>query len=94
MFRVFFTSRADKELSKLPLGLKQKIYEEIKILSENPFLHPQIKKIEGTKFGYRLRFGRWRILFALFSKEKRIEIVDIFLKKGKENYKRRKNLLR
>jgi len=34
MFRVFFTSRADKELSKLPSDLKQKIYEEIKILSE------------------------------------------------------------
>ena len=90
MFRVFFTSRADKELGKLPQGLKQKIYSEIKTLSENPFLHPQIRKVKGTKFGYRLRLGRWRILFALFSKEKRIEIVDIFMKKGKEDYEKRK----
>ncbi len=94
MFRVYFTSRADKELAELPQELKQRIYNELKVLSENPFLHPQVRKIEGTKFGYRLRLGRWRILFALFSKERRVEIVDIFLKRGKEDYAKRKHLLR
>jgi len=94
MLRVFFTSRADKELGKLPPGLKQKIYNEIKTLSENPFSHPRVQKVEGTKFGFRLRLGRWRILFALFPKEKRIEIVNIFLKKGKEDYNKRIKLLR
>jgi hypothetical protein len=49
--------------------------------------------VEGTKFGYRLRLGRWRILFVLFSKEKRIEIVDIFLKKGEKDYDKRRHLL-
>lgn len=93
MFRVYFASRADKELAELPQELKQRIYNELKVLSENPFLHPQVRKVEGTKFGYRLRIGRWRILFALFSKEKRIEIVDIFLKKGKEDYNKRRHLL-
>jgi mRNA-degrading endonuclease RelE of RelBE toxin-antitoxin system len=94
MFRVFFTSRADKKLTELPQELKQRIYNELKVLSENPFLHPQVRKVEGTKFGYRLRLGRWRILFALFSEEKRIEVVDIFIRKGKEDYNKRKHLLR
>lgn len=93
MFRVYFTFRADKELAELPQELKQRIYNELKVLSENPFLHPQVRKVEGTKFGYRLRIGRWRILFALFQNEKRIEIVDIFLKKGKEDYNKRRHLL-
>jgi len=93
MFRVFFAPRADKEFYKLPQKLKQEIYTELKKLSESPFLHPQVRRIEGTKSGYRLRLGRWRILFALFQREKRIEIVDIFLKKGKEDYERRKHLL-
>ena len=93
MFQTFFTSGADKELGKLPQGLRQKIYSEIKAFSEDPFLYPQIRKIEGTKFGYRLRLGRWRILFCLFSKERRIEVVDIFLKKGKEDYNKRRHLL-
>ena len=53
-----------------------------------------MKKISGTKFGYRLRVGRWRVLFALFQKEKRIEIVDIFLKKGERDYLRKMRLLK
>jgi len=31
MPRVYFTSRADKELSELPQELKQRIYNELKI---------------------------------------------------------------
>jgi len=94
MFQVSFTHRADKEFAELPQKIKQKLYTEIKKLSENPFSHRQVRKIEGIKMGYRLRLGRWRILFALFSKEKRIEIVDTFLKKGKEDYNKRKYLLK
>jgi len=79
----------------LPKELKKKFYAEFKKLSENPFEHPHIKKIKNTKFGWRLRIGRrWRILFALFDKEKRIEIVDIFLRKGGEDYKKRMKLIK
>jgi hypothetical protein len=35
---------------------------------------------------------KWRILFVLFDKEKRIEIVDIFLRRG-EDYKKRIKLI-
>jgi len=91
MFKVFITSRAEREFAKLPGDLKEKFYREFKKL-EDPF-SLDIKKISGTENGYRLRVGRWRILFALFLKEKRIEIVDVFLKKGKEDYFKRIKLL-
>lgn len=94
MFKVFIKSRAEKEFAKLPNNLKQEFYEEFKKLAQDPFHHSKVKKIKDTKFGYRLRIGRWRILFALFSKEKRIEIVDIFLKKGKEDYLKRRKLIK
>jgi len=94
MYKVIIKPHAEREFAKLSVELKKKFYIEFKRLSINPFAHPQIKKIKDTKFGYRLRLGRWRILFALFSKEKRIEIVDIFLKKGKEDYNKRKYLLK
>ena len=90
---VIIKPRAEREFVKLPNELKKKFYVALKELSVNPFTHSQVKKIKDTKFGYRLRLGRWRILFALFSTEKRIEIIDIFLKKGKEDYKKRKHLL-
>jgi len=92
MFEVILKSRAEKEFSKLSLKLKQRFYEEFKHLSSNPF-GCKIKKLQGADFGYRLRLGRWRILFALFQKEKRIEVVDIFFKKGKEDYAKRLKLL-
>jgi len=94
MYKVIIKPRAEREFAKLPNDLKKKFYEEFRELSIDPFDHPQVRKIKDMKFGYRLRLGRWRILFTLFTKENRIDIVDIFLKKGKEDYEKRKNLLR
>ena len=93
MHKIIVKPRAEKEFRKLPDKIKKKFYEEFKRLSINPLAHFQVKKIIGTKLGYRLRIGRWRILFALFVEDKRIEIVDIFLKKRKRDYLRRIKLL-
>ena len=93
MYEVIIKPRAEKEFAKLPKELKEKFYIEFKKLSQNPFAHPQIKRIKGTKLGWRLSIDRWRILFTLFPKEKRIEIVDIFLRKEKEDYKKRIKLI-
>lgn len=70
MFKVTIAPRAEKEFAKLALNLKQKFFGEFKKLSVNPLNHPNVKKLRNTEFGYRLRIGRWRILFALFSKER------------------------
>ena len=94
MYKVIIKPRAERGFVKLPNELKKKFYVEFKELSVNPFVHPQVKKVKDVKSGYRLRVGRWRILFALSSKEKRIEIVDIFLKKSKEDYYKRLKLLK
>lgn len=94
MYRIIIKPKAEREFGKLPRELQKKFYEEFKKLSINPFVLPRLKKIKKTKRGYRLRIGRWRILFALFSEEKRIEIVDMFLKKGKKDYTKRMKLLK
>jgi mRNA-degrading endonuclease RelE of RelBE toxin-antitoxin system len=94
MYEIIIKLRAEKEFAKLPKKLKEKFYIEFKKLAANPLAHPQIKKIKGTKFGWRLRIDRWRILFALFPNEKRIEVVDIFLRKGEEDYRKRRKLIR
>ena len=93
MFRVIIKPKAEREFGRLSKELRKKFYKTFKELSINPFNLLQLKKLEGTKRGYRLRVGRWRILFTLFSKEKRIEIVDIFLKKSEKDYTRRIKLL-
>jgi len=94
MYKVIIKPRAEKEFAKLSKELQRKFYREFSKLSINPFSHSQVRRIRDTKFGWRLRIGRWRVLFALFSKEKRIEIVDIFLKKSREDYSKRIDLLK
>jgi len=94
MYEIIIKPRAEKEFAKLPKDLKEKFYIEFKKLAANPFAHPQIKRIRGTKFGWRLSIERWRVLFTLFLKEKRIEIVDIFLRKGEEDYRKRRKLIK
>ncbi|MBZ1345296.1 MAG: hypothetical protein KY055_01470 [Candidatus Nealsonbacteria bacterium] len=81
-------------MTQIQRDYQLKINSALNDLKLGKFSGLDIKGIGGTKCGHRLRVGRWRILFSLFPKKKRIEIVDIFLKKGKEDYEKRKNLLR
>jgi mRNA-degrading endonuclease RelE of RelBE toxin-antitoxin system len=84
MFRLDFREKAVKILSQIPRDYQLKINSALDDLKLGKFSRLDIKRIGGTKYGHRLRVGRWRILFSLFAQEKRIEIVDIFLKKAKK----------
>ena len=92
MTEVFFRPRALRSLEKL-LSKKEreKLNELINQLIQGIFL-PVAKKLKGMENSYRLRVGRWRVLFMFFVLEKRIEIVDIFMEKGAKDYKRRQKL--
>jgi mRNA-degrading endonuclease RelE of RelBE toxin-antitoxin system len=89
MYEIIIKPRAEKEFAKMPKELKEKFYIEFKKLATNPFAHSQIKKIRGTKFGWRLCIERWRVLFVLaynlplvtrdrqFKKVKEIIVIEI-----------------
>ncbi len=90
MLKIYFTQRAEKEFGKLDEKLRKKVFAQLKnfVVQGLPCKH--VKKIQGKEIGYRLRVGRWRVLFALFSDEQRVEVVDIFLKKSESDYQKRK----
>ena len=89
-FKVYFKTSADKIFSDLSPELQQSTVEALFKLAENPFHRSQdVKKISGTVDAYRMRVGRWRILYTIYEKKREIEVIDIFLKKGKEDYTRR-----
>ncbi|MCG2690087.1 type II toxin-antitoxin system RelE/ParE family toxin [Candidatus Parcubacteria bacterium] len=94
MLQIDFTQRAEREFGKLTEKLQKKVFAQLKNLAEQGLPYKHIKKIQGKEIGYRLRVGRWRVLFALFSNEQRVEVVDIFLKKSDSDHQKRKNLLR
>jgi len=93
MFNIYFRPKALEVLKKIKREDQLKINSALDSLKLKKFNTLDLKRIKGTKNGWRLRVGRWRILFALFFKEKKIEIVDIFLRKEKEDYKKRIKLL-
>lgn len=89
-FHIFFRASAEKIFTGLSQKLQQKITEALFGLANKPFAHYRnTKKLSGFGSGYRVRIGRWRIIYHLNDPDKEIEIIDIFLKKGKDDYRRR-----
>lgn len=86
MAEIFFKPRAIKGFKLASASEKSKIRLVIEILRKGNF-PPHTKKLGGHDAGYRTRIGRWRALFVLEDNE--IDVVDIFMKKGKGDYKKR-----
>lgn len=87
MFRVFFSSHGEQAFGALPREAQERIIKALRRLAADPFWLRRVKKLGGSEDRYRLRAGRWRILFILKGDE--IEVADIFLKKGRGDYRKR-----
>jgi len=63
-YTVELSRSADRELWKVPEPLRTKLYRSIKGLGEEP--RPAgCKKLQGTKDGWRIRVGSYRILYTI-----------------------------
>lgn len=68
---------AEKQLRKLPRDVQERIVRRMLLLAEDPF--PQgAKKLTGYDDVYRVRVGRYRILYSV----SRRRLVIIILKVG------------
>ncbi len=67
MYRIELTRRAKRELDKLTLKDFKQIDAVIRALMKEP--RPQgVKKLKGAI--HRIRTGDWRIIYAVFDKDK------------------------
>lgn len=90
MYRVKVRARFERAIKKFDKELRRVIISELEILAQDPFAHQHIRKISGTnKPFYRLRIGRWRVLYILITTEKTIEVIDVFLKQSDSDYRAR-----
>ena len=64
-YEVSYTSKAKKDLKKLPLGIAQNIILSINDIRDNPYAH--IKKLKGTKRHplYTHRVGEYRVILDI-----------------------------
>lgn len=66
-YSVELTRSADRELWKVPEPLRSRLFRSIKALGEEP--RPAgCKKLVGSKDGYRVRVGSYRILYSIQDK--------------------------
>jgi len=82
MHRIELTHRAKRELDKLPLKDFKQIDAVIRALMKEP--RPQgVKKLKGAI--HRVRAGDWRIIYAVFDKDKLV-IVGKVARRSERTY--------
>jgi mRNA interferase RelE/StbE len=63
---VFFERKAQKQLQKLPKDVRKRIVAALGTLQDEGFsIKLDIKKLRGYRNHYRIRIGKYRILFEL-----------------------------
>jgi mRNA interferase RelE/StbE len=75
-YSIIIENRAQKDFFKLPVPYDTSVKHAINPLAGNPRPHG-VKKLAGSKDGYRIRVGDYRILYAIDDKRKLVTIYRI-----------------
>jgi mRNA interferase RelE/StbE len=78
-YEIYIKKSAEKELKAIPAKIHEKMIKYILALGKNP--RPKLSKKLHAYEGYRLRIGKYRILYIINDKEKKIEIISVLLRK-------------
>lgn len=73
-YAISFVRSARKELEALPNPLLGRILNKIEGLAKNPAGY---KKLKGSRDLYRIRIGDYRVVYSIFDREVRIEIITV-----------------
>ena len=73
-YNIIFSVFADKQLSKLPLSIQERIISTIKRCQIRPYAH--VKKLVGSKY-YRLRVGDYRVIMDIVENKLIIHVIEI-----------------
>jgi len=82
MYEVELTKRAYREFNKLSSADQDRIETEFDRLGANP-RPPGTRKIRGNI--YRIRSGDWRIIYAVFDKD-RLVLVGKIARRAEDSY--------
>ncbi len=84
-FKIYFSSKAEKQIKKLPDSLKKRIKKACEEIVKNPW-HKGTIKVEGYSYIRRKRIGRYRILYLIDKNSREIIVIKIE-KRTEETYK-------
>jgi len=66
-----------KKVKKMPKDVQKRALEVLKLLENFPFIRLNIKKLKGKERSFRVRIGRYRILFILVDNKIYVSDIDI-----------------
>jgi len=84
-FEIIFSNFADKQLSKLPFDIQNRIISTLKRCKIRPYIH--VKKLVGSKY-FRLRVGDYRVIMDIVNSKLLIYVIEVGHRKN--IYKRQK----
>lgn len=82
-YEFVLTSRAQRELDRVPRDVFQSLAAAIHALRDNPRPHG-VQKLEDDL--HRLRVGDWRFLYLIRDKEQRVVIIRV-ARRSEKTYK-------
>ena len=74
-YRVYFRASVEKDFASIPKSDLKKILQRIKTLAEDP-RPPGCEKLTGQE-RYRIRQGRYRIIYSIQDKELTVWVVKV-----------------
>ncbi|MCK4848609.1 MAG: type II toxin-antitoxin system RelE/ParE family toxin [Candidatus Heimdallarchaeota archaeon] len=80
MYEILFSRKAAKAIRSLPKIYQKRLKEILSSLKINPYSYPY-KKIQGEVGLYRIRLGKFRILYEVRSSSEEIYFLKIELRK-------------
>jgi len=76
MYEMVFTRKSSDFIISLQKGYKEKLKYVLGKLKEDPFSHPY-RKIRGETNLYRIRLGKYRLLYEVDEDKERVVILKI-----------------
>ncbi len=76
MYEMLFSRKASHFIRTLQESYKEKIKDALENLKENPFSYPY-KKIKGKTSMYRIRVGKYRVLYKVDEKKGIVTVLKI-----------------
>lgn len=75
-YRVIIERGALRDLKRLPHATRHRIDEHVHALADNP-RPPGVEKLTGSDCSYRIRVGRYRILYEIHDEILHVLVVKI-----------------
>ena len=82
-YEVFLTREAQRFYEEAEASLVRRLNRCFRYLKENPYEHPNIKRLKGPLSGYfRYRVGDWRVVYSV-DEQKRLVVVLLIAHRSK-----------